>query len=136
MIRDSKGKQWPIRLRQAAEVRVLRGQKIRSEAHPYDPVGEPYLEARRTWKMGLTLAGRSRIEYLWKGQGGKCVACGQPLSAADQAWHVHHRNWRCYGGQDTFANLELLHDNCHRQIQARSSDGRIKPRPARGVGKA
>jgi RNA-directed DNA polymerase len=37
-------------------------------------------------------------------------------------WHVHHLQWRCYGGSDTFDNLELLHDHCHRQIHGRKRD--------------
>jgi RNA-directed DNA polymerase len=119
VIRDRKGKAWPIRLLQAAGVPIYRWVKIRSEANPYDPAWEPYLEARQTWKLGHTLAGRGRIEYLWKGQGGKCVVCRQALQAEEQPWHIHHRRWRCFGGQETFDNLELLHANCHRQIHAR-----------------
>src|SRR5262249_13546110 len=46
VIRDSKGKGWPIRLMQAARVKVLRWVKIRSEANPSDPEWELYLEAR------------------------------------------------------------------------------------------
>jgi RNA-directed DNA polymerase len=122
VILDRKGTGWPIRLMSAAGVKALRWRKIRSEANPYDPAWEAYLEARRTWKMGQTLAGRGRIEYLWKGQGGRCVACGQALQVEEQPWHVHHRHWRCYGGQDTFDNLELLHDHCHRQIHGRKRD--------------
>jgi RNA-directed DNA polymerase len=118
VIRDSKGKGWPIRLMKAAGVKVLRWLKIRSAANPYDPAWEPYLEGRATWKMGHTLAGRGRIEYLWKEQDGKCVVCGQALRAEEQPWHIHHRVWRCRGGQETFDNLELLHDNCHRQKHA------------------
>jgi RNA-directed DNA polymerase len=122
VVRDSKGKGWPIRLMKAADVKVLRWEKIRSEANPYDPAWEPYLEARLTWKMGHTLAGRGRIAYLWQGQQGKCRACGQPLQAEEQPWHIHHRVWRCLGGQETFDNLELLHANCHRQAHARKRD--------------
>jgi RNA-directed DNA polymerase len=110
----------PIRLMKATGVQILRWQKIRSDANPYDPTWEPYLEARLTWKMGHTLAGRSRIEYLWRGQDGRCLRCGQPLQVEEQPWHLHHRVWRCLGGQSTIANLELLHANCHRQIHARS----------------
>jgi len=119
LIRDSKGKLWPIRLMQADRVKILRWQKIRSDANPYDPEWEAYLEGRMAWKMGHTLAGRSRIEYLWKGQDGKCLVCRQPLQAEELPWHLHHRVWRCYGGQSTWDNLELLHVNCHRQIHAR-----------------
>ena len=115
---DRNGKGWPVRLMQAAGVKVLRWVKIRKDANPYDPVWETYLEERLTWKLGHTLAGRGRIEYLWKGQGGKCRVCGQWLRVQEQPLHIHHRRWRCYGGQETFDNLELLHDNCHRQIHA------------------
>jgi RNA-directed DNA polymerase len=122
VIRDFKGKKWPIRLMKAGGVEILRWVKIRSEANPYDPAWEAYLEERMVWKMGHTLAGRGRIEYLWKGQGGKCVVCQQTLQREEQAWHIHHRRWRCFGGQDTFDNLELLHANCHRQIHVRKQD--------------
>jgi RNA-directed DNA polymerase len=119
VIVDSKGQGWPIRLMKAAGVKVLRWRKIRSAANPYDPSWEPYLEERMVWKLGHTLAGRGRIEYLWKEQGGKCLVCRQWLQVEEQPWHIHHRRWRCYGGQETFDNLELLHANCHRQIHAR-----------------
>ena len=118
VILDSKGKGWPIRLMEAARVRVLRWVKVRSEANPYDPGWEPYLEARQVWKLGQTLAGRGRIEYLWKEQQGRCVVCGQALRVEERPWHIHHRVWRSLGGQDTYGNLELLHANCHRQKHA------------------
>jgi RNA-directed DNA polymerase len=117
VIHDSDGKGWPIRLMKAAAVKILRWVKIRSEANPYDPSWELYLESRMAWKLGHTLAGRSRIEYLWKGQNGKCPVCRQPL-VVEEAWHLHHRIWRCLGGRSTLDNLELLHVNCHRQIHA------------------
>jgi RNA-directed DNA polymerase len=136
VIGDRDGHGEPIRLMKAAGVRILRWQKIRSAAHPYDPTWELYLESRMAWKMGPTLAGQGRIAYLWRDQGGKCLVCGQPLQVEEQPWHLHHRVWRCHGGQTTFDNLELLHANCHRQIHARTRYGSIQPRPARGVWKA
>jgi RNA-directed DNA polymerase len=120
VVRDSEGKGWPIRLMKAARAKVFRWKKIRSDANPYDPAWELYLEERECWKWTHALANRGRIDYLWKEQGGKCVACGQRLQVKEQPWHVHHRVWRCYGGQDTLANLELLHANCHRQKHARA----------------
>ncbi len=119
VIRDSKGKVWPIRLMKAAGVKVLRWVKIRSEANPYDPAWELYLEERMAWKLGHTVAGRGQIDYLWRSQGGKCPVCRQPMPVEEKPWHIHHRVWRCFGGRTTFDNLELLHANCHRQIHAR-----------------
>ena len=69
-IRDGKAGTRPICLMEAARVRILRHVKIRSEANPYDPAWEGYFEERLYWKMEATLAGRGRIEYLWKGARG------------------------------------------------------------------
>ncbi len=122
-IRDSTGSARRIRLMKAAGVKVLRWRKIRSATNPYDPEWELYLEERSAWKLTHTLAGRGRIEYLWKGQGGRCVMCGQPLQAEDEPWHIHHRIWRNRGGGETYDNLELLHAHCHRQIHGKRKAG-------------
>ena len=73
---------------------------------------------------GHTLAGRGRIEYLWKEQEGN-VWCAGNRCVLEEATVAHPPSgWRCYGGQETFDNLELLHANCHRQIHARAkTDG-------------
>jgi RNA-directed DNA polymerase len=119
MLTDAKGQGRPIQLMAASQVKIIRYVKIRSGVNPYDPEWELYLEARWGWQLAQTLAGRSRIEYLWKGQEGRCVVCDQPLRFAEGDCHIHHRIWRSRGGPDTADNLELLHANCHRQIHAR-----------------
>jgi RNA-directed DNA polymerase len=113
---DGKGKEVPIELMEANRVSIRRFVKIRQDANPYDPEWELYLEDRLRWQLEGTLAGRGRIEYLWKAQEGRCVRCGQPLRPSDRPWHIHHRHWRSHGGPDTVDNLELLHGHCHAQI--------------------
>jgi RNA-directed DNA polymerase len=115
-LRDQRGQGRPIQLMAAAKVRIIRYVKIRSDVNPYDPKWELYLEARLGWQLTQTLAGRSRIEYLWKRQKGRCRVCGQPLRLAEEDCTIHHRIWRSRGGSDTVDNLELFHANCHRQI--------------------
>jgi RNA-directed DNA polymerase len=118
MLLNPKGQGRPIQLMSAAKVRIIRSVKIRSDVNPYDPKWELYLEARMGWQLTQTLAGRSRIEYLWKEQKGRCRVCGQPLRIAEEDCHIHHRIWRSRGGLDTADNMELFHANCHRQIHA------------------
>jgi RNA-directed DNA polymerase len=121
MLRDQKGQGRPIQLMAAAKVRIIRYVKIRSAVNPYDPKWELYLEARLGWQLTQTLAGRSRIEYLWKDQGGRCVVCGQPLRIEEGDCQIHHRIWRSRGGLDKADNTELLHANCHRQIHVQEA---------------
>jgi RNA-directed DNA polymerase len=113
---NQNGQGRPIELMVAAQVKIIRYVKIRSAVNPYDPEWELYLEARLGWQLTQTLAGRSRIEYLWKEQEGRCRVCGQPLRIAEEDCQIHHRIWRSRGGSDTADNMELLHANCHRQI--------------------
>jgi RNA-directed DNA polymerase len=132
VVRDSTGKARPVQLMNAAGVKVLRWTKIRSATNPYDPEWELYLEERLAWKMGHTLAGRGRIEYLWKEQQGRCVVCGQALQADEQPWHIHHRVWRSRGGQETCDNLDVLHANCHRQIHSTNESLKSRAAPCEG----
>jgi RNA-directed DNA polymerase len=129
MLFHQKGQGRPIQLMEAAKVRIIRSVKIRSAVNPYDPEWELYLEARLGWQLTQTLAGRSRIDSLWKEQEGRCVVCGQPLRLAEEDCQIHHRIWRSRGGPDTADNLELLHANCHRQIHVQ--EGRTKAAASR-----
>jgi RNA-directed DNA polymerase len=111
---DGRGKKHPICLMAAAGVRIVRHTQIRGDANPYDPEWEGYFEERLFRKMKSTLAGRGRINYLWREQQGRCPVCGQFMQEEEE-WHVHHRLRRTDGGSDELDNLELLHANCHRQ---------------------
>jgi RNA-directed DNA polymerase len=120
-LRDQKGQGRPIQLMAAASVRIIRYVKIRSAVNPYDPEWELYLEARLGWQLTQTLAGRSRIEYLWRDQEGRCAVCGQLLRIAEGDCQIHHRIRRSRGGPETVDNTELLHANCHRQIHVQET---------------
>ena len=129
MLSNQKGQGRPIQLMAAAEVKIIRYVKIRSAVNPYDPKWELYLEARLGWQLAQTLGGRSRIEYLWREQEGRCVVCGQPLRIAEGDCQIHHRIWRSRGGLETADNMELLHANCHQQIHVQ--EGRTKAAASR-----
>jgi len=113
---DREGKGISISLMEAGRVTVRRFVKIRSEANPYDPAWELYLEERLYWQLEGALAGKGRIDYLFKRQQGRCAGCDQPLRTSEKPWHIHHRHWRSHGGSDSADNLQLLHAVCHRQI--------------------
>jgi len=93
---------------------------IRGEANPFDPEYEEYFEQRLLRGMLQTLPGQSRLRFLWQKQRGLCRVCGQPLTPP-RGCHIHHRQWRVYGGEDLAYNLELLHPNCHRQVHSQGN---------------
>jgi RNA-directed DNA polymerase len=117
-LQTRKGEPYGVVLMKAAEVRIERHVLIRHEANPYDPAWEEYYEARLQAKMTATIAGRDLLTALYERQEGRCVHCGDRFTDAG-TWQVHHRHWRVYGGDDSLDNLELLHENCHRQKHSR-----------------
>jgi RNA-directed DNA polymerase len=114
---DGLGRGHPVYLYKTAQTKIRRHVKIRGVANPYDPSWEVYFEERLSAKMANDLSGRTAAEYLWKQQGGKCPVCGQGLTL-EERWHIHHLEWRVYGGSDALYNRMLLHANCHRQVHS------------------
>ncbi|BAU50230.1 RNA-directed DNA polymerase [Sulfurifustis variabilis] len=108
-----------------SDFKIRRHVKIKAEANPFDPTWDEYFEIRLGWKMRRTLAGRRKLSWLWTKQDGRCPQCRQPITNKS-GWHLHHKVWRCHGGSDKLSNLELVHENCHRQ---KHSLGRKHARP-------
>ena len=116
-VMGKEGRKQVVYLFHPTQQRIVRHVAIRGEANPFDPTWEEYFEERWTRKMLQTLAGQSRLRFLWQRQEGKCRVCGEPL-APPRGYQTHHRRWRVYGGEDLAYNLELLHPNCHRQVHS------------------
>jgi RNA-directed DNA polymerase len=126
------GKEKTIHLLYATNTRIRRQVKIKAQANPFDPQWEPYFENRIQTAMKAHLT--PRLLTLWQRQNGKCPVCQQTITL-ESGWHTHHVTWRCKGGGDQLSNLQMLHPACHWQTHAHRLVG-VKPRPARGVGKA
>ena len=92
--------------------------KVKRAANPYHPAWEMYFEERESRHMAHTLVGRVILLYLWRTQGGKCPACGLPISR-ETGWHSHHVVPKVLGGHDGATNRQLLHPECHRQLHSR-----------------
>ena len=129
-----KGTQQDVRLFRASSVPMRRHTKIKGEAQPYDPQGEPYFAARLGVRMAHNLQGRRSLLRLWKEQDGRC-AVGQQRLTQLTGWHSHHLVWRTHGGSNHVENRVLLHPTCHAQVH-RQGWTVVKPRPPQGVGKA
>jgi RNA-directed DNA polymerase len=114
---DKRDQERPVYLYKTAQTGIRRHVQVRGHANPYDPAWEVYFEERLSARMAQDLAGRQAVQQLWTAQGGKCPVCGQGLTLAE-SWHLHHVEWRVYGGSDAWYNRRLLHANCHRQVHS------------------
>jgi RNA-directed DNA polymerase len=133
--RGPQGKHQAVHLFKAHSLPIKRHTKINSEANPYDPQWELYLEKRLGLKMAASFRGRKTLLHLWRRQDGRCPYCGEAITPLT-GWHSHHKVWRSHGGSDAAANRVLLHPTCHRQVHHTLGSTRIPPPVTRGFGKA
>jgi RNA-directed DNA polymerase len=128
---DRRGKPRTIRLIKAADVPIKRHVKIKAAANPYDPAWEPYFEERLAHQMKESHHGYERMVKLWFNQEGKCPQCGEKITR-ETGWNLHHRIRLVDGGDDSLANLVLMHPICHQQLHAQTEKRTAKvakPRP-------
>jgi RNA-directed DNA polymerase len=125
---DKNGKPTMIYLALAMNVPIQRHIKVKSEANPHDPQWEQYFEKRLDRHMLDKLWGRQHLRSLWLAQEGVCPICQQKITDVT-GWARHHLVWRSHGGDNTLANLILVHPTCHTQIHSRRLSV-VKPRPS------
>jgi len=123
-VHDADGTQQTVHLYRAAQTPIRRHVVIKGEANPYDPTWELYFDQRlgKQWVQGRQ---RRKLLTLWRLQQGRCSQCRQRITK-ETGWHIHHRQYRVYGGTDAVENLALLHPNCHCQVHCQHSR-EVKP---------
>ena len=91
---------------------IKRHALVIGDASPDNPELREYWELRRK-KQSQTLI--PSYQKLAEKQGYKCPICGESLFN-DEPLQKHHKTPRKLGGNDSYANLELMHYYCHQQI--------------------
>jgi RNA-directed DNA polymerase len=134
-VRGPQGSLQAVDLFTAHSLPIKRHTKINSQANPYDPQWELYLEKRLNLKMAASFRGRKTLLRLWRRQHGRCLHCGEAITTRT-GWHSHHKVWRSQGGSDAADNRVLLHPTCHRQVHHALGSTCMLPPVARGSGKA
>lgn len=95
-----------ICLKQAADTKILRHQKIRGDANPYDKEWESYFEEREGYKLFESMSGRRKLMSIWNKQKGLCPVCSEKLTK-ETGWRMH---------TEALTNRKIIvHPNCHEQ---------------------
>ena len=111
-----KGESPPYRLLSHAHTPIVRHEKVKGKASPYD-ANLVYWSKRKGKHPEMP----NRVAKLLKGQQGKCTYCNLYFREED-VMEIDHRIPKSKGGKDTYDNWQLLHRHCHNTKTA--SDGR------------
>ncbi len=101
--------QMYTRLLCAADTKITRFVKVKSEANPYDEEWQTYFEERKTDKMLRSLKGRRILTYLFKSQKGICPICSEKITV-ETDFKVHEIT------ENNRTVKFMLHPECHRKL--------------------
>jgi RNA-directed DNA polymerase len=96
-----------------------------------DPSSETYFIERKVTRIQQKFQGKPSILKMIKWQGGFCPVCREllfkRLSESDDmdefpSLHVHHLTPKSKGGIDSYQNLLVLHEECHRLAHKKKYD--------------
>ena len=107
---DKRGKVDIFPLKLAFETKIIRHVKIDSKSNPFDTDWHDYFEERETYKMTLSLKGRSSLLYMWRKQNKLCPICNKPIDSEAQ-WNVREQN------TENGKSKLLVHDTCYKAIR-------------------
>lgn len=93
---------------------IKRHTLVKGDASPDDPELQEYWDLRRKRKSKNLIPSYQKLAQK---QGYKCAICGESLFN-DEPLQKHHKTPRSKGGNDSYANLELMHYYCHRQVHS------------------
>ncbi len=91
---------------------IRRHAMVKSDASPDDPLLKEYWKLRNQKKSENLIPSYQKLAQK---QGYKCPICGESLFN-DEPLQKHHKIPRSQGGNDSYANLELMHYYCHQQV--------------------
>ena len=92
------------------------------------PESREYWE-KREFKNAFNQIFSVKVSKLFSKQLGNCSYCRNPLTkeqVAKTELHAHHMLPRSFGGTESYSNLQLLHQECHRELHTRISRKELK----------
>jgi RNA-directed DNA polymerase len=75
------------------------------------------IQPKQIFPLRDSQIGYNKLVRLWFRQEGICPQCDHKITR-ETGWHLHHQVWAVNGGDDSFANLVLMHPTCHQQLHA------------------
>lgn len=102
-----------------SDFNIKRHVMVKNNMLPDDrsPVAQAYWEKRQAHKQDQVWANYESRQKLAKKQYHICPMCEESLYNEEEL-HVHHIKPRNKGGSDTYGNLVILHELCHRQVHS------------------
>ena len=111
------------KLTKTGKVPIKRFVMVKKGRRVYNPDDTEYW-SKREYTNAFKQITSVRMRRLFQRQVGKCDLCRTPMSLKEienSSLHIHHMNPRSLGGTESYSNLKLLHNDCHRDIHAELS---------------
>jgi RNA-directed DNA polymerase len=94
--------------------KIRRHPMVKGDSSPDDPQLKAYWENRKKVKSQSLIPSHQKLAQK---QGFICPVCGESLFN-DEPLQKHHKIPYRHGGNESYANLELVHYYCHQQIHS------------------
>lgn len=94
--------------------KIRRHPMVKGDSSPDDPQLKAYWENRKKIKSKSLIPSHQKLAQK---QGFICQVCGESLFN-DEPLQKHHKIPYRHGGNESYANLELVHYYCHQQIHS------------------
>ncbi|MBH8576637.1 HNH endonuclease, partial [Nostocaceae cyanobacterium CENA369] len=98
--------------------KIRRHPMVKGAYSPDDPQLTAYWENRQNIKFKSLIPSYQKLAQK---QGFICPVCGESLFN-DEPIQKHHKIPFCDGGNESYANLELVHYYCHQQIHSHAQN--------------
>ena len=130
-------KESGTKLYRLSRIPIKRFDKIKNGMRVYDkdPHTIAYWE-KREYTNAFNQIQSVRISNLYKRQNGVCPYCKGQMTQRqiqESVLHVHHMKPRSLGGSETYSNLKLLHNECHRELHATITRTEMCELSAKGI---
>ena len=114
-------KEKDVKLFRLKEIPVTRFTKVKNyRVYDKNPETLKYWE-QREYTNAYNQIFSVKLRKLYVSQKGKCSFCKEQMTdkqVSNTELHIHHLRPKSQGGSDSYSNLRLLHNECHKELHS------------------
>lgn len=105
---DKKNKKALYPIKWLTDTKIIRYDKVKYDANPYDPEWKEYFEEKETRRMLISAKGKNSLLYIWKRQDKVCPHCNEEITSLTP-WRISEYT------EEGNLKREMVHSYCGRK---------------------